>query len=549
MESVAQLAERPLVKGEHVCGLEVSLVKPPVWRFSMLITLSFPLLDLRELYTGRMGKVRLPVWDSVRDRDFIRSFGQARPRPAGSAGPVLGEGTICEFKHFWSLNCHDNMVPTISRVYSRYIAQSLIDPGANESGADFFHGSLCVTGRIELGVILKKNILHDDEFNSFLSILSMSANFREIRNIKLISAGGHLARRFERNTYIVSGLDESAIPKNFVLVETPIVTVSGVAPSRFDSWKCQYHEKVRLESNQEGVGTKYGSISASGKRVPLCIIERPLEDSGRMARLIRIYLIRAYCEHSSLRTFVSRFSSGRIIEHSEDGQTLDITRVENYLMRAVRYIKGNKASEISEIHDALASISRRMLTNLTGNEVDGFISSLDEKLRRRNPKSVMKNYFMASYCNELYSVHRDSPNIMVVRGDVFVREIAGGLNMTNQDVKIAGSNYAPITAAGRNANVGVAGKDTAQIDLQAVVLELKELRNLVANNELMSAPDVKKINASIDLIEANAESDEPELSEAESCINTVVRITEKTGKFIAETAKVVVGLRTLFGIS
>lgn len=66
----------------------------------MLLSVAFPLADLRGFLEGETGRLGVPVWPNpVPGEDFLRGLGQVRSRRRGALGGFSSESTLCDAAH------------------------------------------------------------------------------------------------------------------------------------------------------------------------------------------------------------------------------------------------------------------------------------------------------------------------------------------------------------------------------------------------------------------------------------------------------------------
>ncbi|WP_346796700.1 hypothetical protein R5M92_14630 [Halomonas sp. Bachu 37] len=66
-------------------------------RLLMLISIAFPIVDVRDFVCGAPGRLRTPNWPDAHppEQKFVRAFGPIRRRPKGGAKEI-GEGNVCD---------------------------------------------------------------------------------------------------------------------------------------------------------------------------------------------------------------------------------------------------------------------------------------------------------------------------------------------------------------------------------------------------------------------------------------------------------------------
>jgi hypothetical protein len=316
----------------------------------MLITIQFPIVDLRAFIDADSHKLGLPSWIAPDpNRDFIRSFGAVRRRPRGGLSGWLGESHICEADRAIRFQ---GIKPLEFRI--RYDAISVKFKVAFRR---FYFDGLSV-GKFEIGLAAwgfgeyvfwdvwnKKKLSAADTKNFFSHILQLpivvSNPCGESVSCQLWQAGRPLAKLYAASTTLKQAFSINQNPLKDWWVQScePIILITYQEDK--ERLEIPFWGKVlNLQYTDSSDSVRYGgslshyTIPHEGEKLRMWLIGEYWASDG--LRLLRIFLLRLHAERVCLRQVLRDISTGKLLISSRSTQS---RMLQEYLNQATKRIK------------------------------------------------------------------------------------------------------------------------------------------------------------------------------------------------------------------
>lgn len=353
----------------------------------MLISVSYPFLDVREFYIDRCGKLARPRWDLPDpNSDFLRSIGPIRERRLGPIDRFLDEAYLCEARRLLCFpgKAEDGagkFLPARSlRQYERIFLHTVIDhrppkgqgPGEQRS----------VTGRFELGLIVpikEGHVVAVAEHAKAVASSPVLFNRKVFgKESRVFALGGPFGRFYEDRTYSTRLRAASAADdRPQVLVATPAFIICE--SNRLRPLLAGYR---KIFASDE-LGLYHGRLQVEGKMFRSWVILHSKTTRNRQARVLRAYLTRLYCEHQSLRLF---------LRNMPEGERISTESIENFVLRCTKSISRLADTIGGRLSAEAADMVRDASEVIQQHEIEQTLERAKALLTRANPRKNIAAY-------------------------------------------------------------------------------------------------------------------------------------------------------------
>ena len=284
----------------------------------MLLSMQFPLVDLRRLQQKRTGMISRPGWPAPffdpnlpEDALFMRGFGQMRRREMGGLD-FWGEDIVCDARRV--VRWKGPAAMPRSGQYGQYAPLPFQVAFRNF----FFDGA--VVGKCEVGIATTgKRELHMDVqrltdihlwfLQHDVSLPSPCGTKRSVVPLHTASPllQAALRRATTRSTWSDgdphTGWIAGGAPMLFCQMREPLETLSLNGDD----------STVRLQSPEAGIRLACYQLRFGTKRVPLWVMSLLDGVDRTRARQLRLCLLRMHAEHEALRVVLHQLDQGRIV--------------------------------------------------------------------------------------------------------------------------------------------------------------------------------------------------------------------------------------------
>ncbi len=359
-----------------------------LWGKELLISIQFPLADLRG-FVADTGRLQKPGWPlPTPDQEFVRSFGAIRYRPRGGLAGWLGENEICEAARSVRLTRSltlNSTAPTATLplriAYRRF----------------FFDG--LATSKFELGLATqyrKSLSVKAGGIRSFLDrFLSLRVRIPEFNGnfveSDLLQSGKHLAHSYLSATTQIGY--QNKIKRWFICPGMPQLFL-----------QCGIREKIQLPyfTRKVCIPKRYEFelhhclVPFQGGTVRMWFLNKndyygnTNYDCGDGAeRRLRIYLQRLNSEHECLR-LVLRNIMAKKLTISTKGATSDA--LQRYFNEATKRIGILEAKSADQFNKEICEIARESVNMLNPGQLDALNRVLASFDLRKNIQRKIEGY-------------------------------------------------------------------------------------------------------------------------------------------------------------
>jgi hypothetical protein len=355
----------------------------------MLLALQFPLADSRP-FVKDSGLRRIPGWLEPRpDEEFLRYFGMIRLRKSGGLPGWVGENEVCEANQALRFPRGLGSVPAD---HARRIRLHCLYRR--------FYSDGYAVGKYEVGVgplTAARNPAADDAgqlSSSSLTGKHISALVNlllhtpvAIRNpqtgrpaeVELGRAGKALAALYLAAS---SDLPAAAAPDWWVVNGAPLLFLEH--RDREPLKLAQPRRTVEL-AEQYQLTLSYCLWPYAGGRIRMWVLQRqkrsPYSDEYRVARTLRVYLMRLHAEHECLQTLLRNIRDGHLTVARGDPEA---KALQDQLRRSMERIGSYEARAAREFSPEIAAIARESVDAMSPGQRDRLVERLKELDLRGN---------------------------------------------------------------------------------------------------------------------------------------------------------------------
>jgi hypothetical protein len=292
----------------------------------MLVTVQFPLADMRLFARGSERRLPKPAWpDAHPGGEFVRGIGGVDFRRLGGLNGWIGEGTHCRASRLILLDKMPalsilNQVdyPFVDAIRTRIAFRRL-----------FADGQALV--KCEIG-LASSSIFRDwgiqyDLLKAIDNILTLQCRVPGRASGPLLFSGKSLATRYLECTTNRSVGDtadpqiENGSEMDLIAAGDPLVFVDLTSSTRISLPKG--YTSVVMPGNF-AFQLFYGHYAKGSLRVPIWFLLHPIHEnpSDKNARHLRIYLQRIHAEKEVLRLILNNIASGKLESGSSTSESL-----------------------------------------------------------------------------------------------------------------------------------------------------------------------------------------------------------------------------------
>lgn len=337
----------------------------------MLLFAQYPLADFRQ-FVPNSGRLNLPYWpDPVPYKEFVRSFGQIRPRTREGLAGWVGENKLC-----FASNAVQQRPLRLNKHASRPFTLRL----ANQ----FLYSDGTAVAHFDLVFVTRKL---DDFFPHYSWIDDFSACCLTVRDPKI----GWQQRPVEDIGSVIASLYSFAsskhgatAPPGLVESQSSSLIIELHPDEDFAAWPRQ----ARHLHGCFGIELVYWWHRTSHGALRICVLRRDDLSDGSDVRRLRIVLGRLHSERECLTAVLRAVESGRIDPDPGSQEDDDLQAYFKVATRRVlRATSGTERELASEARDDFKEIQesfRRMNP--------GWHASIRERLERLNVRrQVLRN--------------------------------------------------------------------------------------------------------------------------------------------------------------
>ena len=406
----------------------------------MFIGAQFPLADLRSFVADVSGRLSRPTWPNPTPFvEFVRGFGQVRPRVRGGADGI-GEEFYCDVQNlvrfqnrlrlqYWGLP-DAGIVPVA-------VARRLLSDGD-------------VVARLELGfrsIGFTEQITGSECLAIIKDCLSLPVQLRspdrKSVSLKLVGLGNILAQYYLQATTEHSKIKgESAAPW-WMLPGEPLVFVeyhpweleslpryaigAGFLPGGDSTVKVQYvassgkYEQKRAEYSQEH-RVSYCRLQYNQRALGIWFVDTGHSNKHTVLRQMRLMLFRLHAERECLKQVLRMVTQGKIrFEHHSTSSE----RLQQYLNKSTRLLMNKTAYGLPEMPEFLRKI-------------EGIVAPGERATLLAHLQGIRKNLF-----DKVRKIIDDNdqntfPKKIHIVGDantiIFAHTVTGDANMTQYQI-------------------------------------------------------------------------------------------------------------------
>lgn len=489
----------------------------------VLLTLVFPIADLRGFADDGLGRLDRPDWrhpDTY--RDFVRSFGPVRERMLGGGNDYLREGYFCD--------AHNALAP-ISRVRK---PRSDWRAGLLRSLFRLYSDGSALT-KLEIGAILGRKARDarnprpvENLGRAMLKHETRIPRHSENGTHCLFESGNPFAAFYQRQSTTTSySLDLDGDPDQRL--------VRAGAPMLMAHVNAREQHVLPPDSHRLDLGSKashqlfHSRVRIRGRTVRMWTLVGVQDYWADQTRLLRMYLIRLYTEHEVLRTVLRNLKNPRILECGEPARD----RLQTYLNTATRRI-GRMAQKSS---------------NIVGHEMGTLAREAEDTIRPGDIAMLTKSIEALGIRRE---ISHKAQKYMQQDAVVYVSVQEGGVFSMTNETHNQNVNY------GTQGNVQQAGAGATQTahstqtagepqDLASALAALKDLVSTM-QGELPPA-DAAVVGKTVAHLGVELETPgvEPDKGAVLKALEKIGGIAEKAEKYVDPIGKIVKLVRKFAG--
>jgi hypothetical protein len=493
----------------------------------MLLTLQFPIADLRAVLPDRAGRRELPDWPPTaepRPAQFVRFFGGARPRVRGADDAWTDEKSFCRA---------DQAIRLISLGANRFSRQRKINPACAFRRL-LSDGGIVV--RIEVGVSLphpeedyKLNVGVEELLRFAEAMLNLPSKARtwsgEFIENPLVLQGRRLAKLF---AYATSYRNQFDFVKTARLVElgTPMLLIEldedleGSPPSF-----------VKVEAGDvQGCGLAFGRLRTIGGRYPMWVLS-PGKAGQDQVRSLRICLLRLHAEREALNIVLNGLDREWIA--FEPGTSAG-DKLEEYLNEATRVIYRERWSNISK---------SAILQAFDSADKVEYPANRDQLLRRYEGarQQVWRKVQLYEYERK---ASRNITNVHVEAGGIGVEY--NSQTITNSHVGIAINKQEAERIEGSFNNFNGANPNDELKKAVAVLHE--EVKNLVAKLP-PNSPQREEVISNLETLTEQASKPKPLGNVLKVTGKGLIEAAQTVAEMVGPISTAVIGVLKIFGLA
>ncbi len=355
----------------------------------MLLALQFPLADSRP-FVKDSGLRRIPRWLEPRpDEEFLRYFGMIRLRKSGGLPGWVGENEVCEANQalrfprgLGSVPADQDWLIRLHCLYRRFYSDGYAI-GKYEVGV----GPLTVrrNSAAEDAGQASSPALAGEHISALINLLLHTPV--AIRNtetgrpaeVELGRAGKALAALYLAAS---SDLPVAAAPDWWVVNGAPLLFLEH--RDRQPLKLAHPRRTVELDERYE-LTLSYGLWPYAGGRIRMWVLQRqrraPYSDEYRVARTLRLYLMRLHAEHECLQTLLRNIRDGHLTVTRGDPEA---QALQDQLHRSMERIGNYEKSAAREFNPEIAAIARESVDAMSPGQRDRLVERLKELDLRGN---------------------------------------------------------------------------------------------------------------------------------------------------------------------
>ncbi len=361
----------------------------------MLLALQFPLADSRP-FVKDSGLRRIPRWLEPRpDEEFLRYFGMIRLRKSGGLPGWVGENEICEANQALRFPRGLGSVPAdqdwlirlqclYRRFYSDGYAVGKYEVGVgpltvyrNQAEADAWQ----ISPPRETGEQISALVNH------FLHtpVAIRNPQTGQPVEVEMGRAGKALAA-----LYLAASGDNPAAPDWWVVNGAPLLFLEQ--HDRRSLNLGQPRHTVELDEQYQ-LSLSYCLWPYAGGRVRMWVLQRqnrtPYRDEYRVARTLRVYLMRLHAEHECLQALLRNIRDGHLNVARGDPES---EALQAQLRRSMERIGSYETRAAREFNPEIAAIARQSVDAMSPGQRDRLVERLKELDIRGNLVRGVKQY-------------------------------------------------------------------------------------------------------------------------------------------------------------
>lgn len=331
--------------------------------FAVLLTLQFPLADLRTFIPGGEGRIERPVWPAAQaDVDFVRSVGGVKQRRRGGMAGWIGEDVHCE-----AAGCvrFAAGLPRTFKIPARRRGNPPATVRAEVAFRRFYSDGLAL-GKIEVGFSFPRrsnSSLPTVDWQVLLSAITQSRLGIPLQDgvhaTTLDRAGPHLVARLERAT---TRHQSPRVPETTarLIAGRPALCIEAQAEELPTPWPFFHRTTPINRGPNELIVSSFQP--PQGPAWPLYVLRLssdafPHTDLPR-ARAVRIALLRLHAQHECIRLVLESIATNRLVVPPRSPVS---DTVQQYLIDALQKLDGASDAAIPFLDpDALPDVRRAL---------------------------------------------------------------------------------------------------------------------------------------------------------------------------------------------
>ncbi len=361
----------------------------------MLLALQFPLADSRP-FVQDSGLRRVPRWLEPRpDEEFLRYFGMIRLRKSGGLPGWVGENEICEANQalrfprgLGSVPADQDWLIRLQCLYRRFYSDGYA-VGKYEVGV----GPLTVyrnqaakgAGQLSSPGLTGEQI--SALVNHFLHtpVAIRNPQTGQPVEVEMGRAGKALAA-----LYLAASGDNPAAPDWWVVNGAPLLFLEH--RDRQPLKLAQPRRTVELDEQYQ-LNLSYCLWPYAGGSIRMWVLQRqnrtPYRDEYRVARTLRVYLMRLHAEHECLQALLRNIRDEHLTVARGDPES---EALQAQLRRSMERIGSYETRAAREFSPEIAAIARQSVDAMSPGQRDRLVERLQELNIRGNLVRVVKHY-------------------------------------------------------------------------------------------------------------------------------------------------------------
>ena len=393
----------------------------------MLVSIQFPLTDIRRFLHVNTGYISQPEWpspvfspDHPGNAPFVRGFGQVEVRKLGGLA-FWGEDLVCDSPNFvgWrgpeTYSFHGNRIRLPIELAFRRL---------------FFDGA--AVGKFELGIATGKRSsfrLNVEEFRQFLRwfldhpvtvpaiVKGAKKNTRSKSTV--LQIGHHLEHSYLRATTRSVWSKTHKARKDWVRIGAPVLFMHLQAPAESAALTKLNMRSVNLD--QWGIQVSCGLVESRVPNIPVWVIRARSEYNKTVARQLRLCILRLHAEHESLRWVLHNLHNNHV---KIAKQTPPSERLEDYLNESTRRLFRTSSTleklgraligedrESDPEQDGVTEMAQSVLERIWPGQTASLEATLKQLAVRRNIARKVRDYVEINMAK--YDIH-DNPQVTII---------------------------------------------------------------------------------------------------------------------------------------